>query len=194
MYLFIEGIDISGTPMSLRGGRGRPARFISDMMAAGTYNPTPIAGGAQMMIGGGLPEPEEEEEENMGMNGESALTHAQAAAQAAAMMVGGLPTTVPANGSTPTPDSVNNENGSNGADEDQERRADEQHNLKMAVEFAAVNQAIIALSGQTPITIKPDSSTTECAGNSGKRAAEAKVSSSSSSVSSEQQNGIQASS
>ena len=151
-----------------------------------------------MMIGG-LPEPEEETEENMDANG--ALTHAQAAAQAAAMMVGGLPTTLQANGNTATPDTTNNETGSSNGDVDAQKRADESQHLKMAVELAAVNQAIIALSGQTPITIKPENSAVNDAANSRnnpqeKRASEPRVSSPSAAaaVTSQQQNGIQASS
>ena len=198
MY-FTEGIDISGTPLSLRGGRGRPARFISDMMATGTYNPSQL-GAAQMMIGG-LPEPEEENEESMDVNGEHALTHAQAAAQAAAMMVGGLPTTLQVNGITSAPDSAKNEIGTSNGDEEAERRRDENQHLKMAVELAAVNQAIIALSGQTPITIKPDNSATNDGANSRndpqeKSPTEQRVSSPSAAatITSQPQNGIQASS
>lgn len=147
-----------------------------------------------MMISG-MPEAEDSGQEVMAINGENALTHAQAAAQAAAMMVGGLPTTVSVNGDAPTPDSVANDNGSSNGDEDPEGRQEEHQHLKMAVELAAVNQAIIALSGQTPITIKPETSSVDDNSNSRKDSAEKKTEASAAEVvTSQQQNGIQASS
>lgn len=189
-----EGIDISGTPLSLRGGRGRPARFISDMMstaaAAGTYNPAQLSA-AQLLInsaggrgggggggsgGGGLHEPEDSNE-SLGLNGETDITSAQAAAQAAAMMVGGLPTTVPTNGTAATPDSMNNEFSSSNGHEDPEKHPDEHQHLTMAVELAAVNQAIIALSGQTPIAIKPESKSIEESKKTSKNVQDEKASS-----------------
>ena len=138
IFLSSEGLDISQVPLR---GRGRPARFISELTSSdlhlnGHHYPslsTPIKI-SPMPPAEAAPQPQPRSSPPQ----RPSSTQSIGSSHNGTEHRGGTPQSP---GTPPSPQNMPQE-------------SDE--NLSLAVEMAAVNQAIMALSGQTPINIKPE--------------------------------------